>query len=160
MGGQLAERHLLPAAVASAGTLFLWSVVLFAASWVSARSAARAEAEDADRGAVRLARAMTRATNVINARTVEDPVEGVEVLTEATIELLRAQQATQQSLQLLEDATRRLEDSAGLLLHGTNAVGKALGLHTGALQHQISELTQVRASLERISGLALDEGGE
>ena len=88
---------------------------------------------------------------------MQTPAEGVEVLVEATTELLRAQYAAQQALHALQGATERLDDSTDLLATGIHAVGKSLGLHTGALQHQISELTQVRASLEHIAGLGLDD---
>ena len=157
--GGLATRHHLGTAVAGALTLLGWSLAFFAGRWVLSRSADRVEAEEIDRGTARLARAMTRASNAINSRTILEPADGVDVLTDATAELLRAHQATFRTLEVLDGAVQRLEDSMELLSHGTNAIGKSLGLHTGALQHQISELTQVRASLERLSGLGLVEEG-
>lgn len=154
-GGTLPASQSLPGVVQSSATLIVTSVLLLVgAKWMS-RSADRVDQEDHDRGAARLARAMTSASIVLHARTVQNPAEGVEVLTEATTELLRAQQAAQQALHAVQGATDRLDDSTDLLATGIHAMGKSLGLHTGALQHQISELTQVRASLERLSGLAV-----
>lgn len=157
----LAASRLFPAApdipdaaASGAGPLLAWSVLLFAGQWAVAKSATRGEAEDVEWGATRLAQAMTRASIAIHARPAEDPAVGVEVLTNAADELLRAQLATARTIEALDSATRQLEESATLLVQGIDAVGTSLGRHTGALQHQISELTQVRASLERISGLS------
>lgn len=156
-GGALSESQSLPGVVQGLTTYVLASVLLLlGARWMT-RSADRADREDHDRGAARLARAMTSASIVLNTRIVQSPAEGVEVLTEATTELLRAQHAAQQALHVLQGAAQRLDGSADQLTIGINAVGKSLGMHTGALQHQISELTQVRASLEHIAGLGLDE---
>lgn len=156
-GGTLPDNQSLPGVVQTSATLIIVSVLLLVgARWVR-RSADRVDREDHDRGVARLARAMTAASITLNTRTVETPAQGVEVLTEATTELLRAQQAAQHALHALQGATRRLDESTGLMATGIHSMGKSLGLHTGALQHQISELTQVRASLEHIAGLGLDD---
>lgn len=156
-GGTVPESQSLPGVVQVSATFVLASVLLLlGARWMT-RSADRVDREDHDRGAARLARAMTSASITLNTRTVQTPAEAVEVLTEATTELLRAQHAAQQALHALQGATQRLDGSADQLATGIHAVGKSLGMHTGALQHQISELTQVRASLEHIAGLGLDD---
>lgn len=156
-GGTLPDNQSLPGLVQTSATLVIVSVLLLVGARWLRRSADRVDREDHDRGVSRLARAMTAASITLNTRTVQTPAQGVEVLTEATTELLRAQQAAQHALHALQGATRRLDDSAGLMATGIHAMGKSLGLHTGALQHQISELTQVRASLEHIAGLGLDD---
>lgn len=135
-------------------TFVSWGVLFAVGAWSLARSAQRANTADLDQGAAQLAQALNCASITINAREVRDPIQGVDVLTEAAAELLRAHQATRQSLQILHGAAQRLEDSTNSLASGANAIGRSLGQHTGALQHQISELTQVRASLERLSGLS------
>lgn len=156
-GAELPARHHLPEAAGAAMVLLGWSLVLFLGRSLLTRWADRLDRDERDRTAARLAYAMTRATSAINASVPQDPVAGAEVLSRATAELLQAQRATVETLQHLEAATQRLEGAAEGLAKGTAAVGTSLGLHTGALQHQISELTQVRASLERIAGLADEE---
>lgn len=156
-GADLPTRHQLPEAAAAALALLGWSLILFLSRSLLRRSADRLDREEFDRTAARLAYAMSRATSAIATGLPQDPVAGAEVLSRATSELLQAQRATVQTLQQLEAATQRLEGAAEGLASGTATVGKSLGLHTGALQHQISELTQVRASLERIAGLADEE---
>jgi len=54
----------------------------------------------------------------------------------------------------------QLRAEAGALAHSTGQIGTSLGQHASAVQHQITELTQIRASLERVSRLATrGEGG-
>jgi hypothetical protein len=141
-------------AASSSATLLLWGVLAFVGAWSLSRSARRADKHDHEQGAAQLAQALNCASITINSGEVRDPIQGVDALTEAAAELLRAHQATRQSLQVLQSAAQRLEDSTNYLASGADAIGRSLGQHTGALQHQISELTQVRASLERLSGLA------
>ena len=157
VGADLPALHQLPEAAGTAVLLLGWGVVLILGRRLLKRSADRLDREEFDRASTRLAYAMSRATSAINASVPQDPIAGAEVLARATAELLQAQRMTVQTLQQLDAATHRLESAAEGLTNGTAAVGKSLGLHTGALQHQISELTQVRASLERIAGLADDE---
>ncbi|MDO5681334.1 MAG: hypothetical protein Q4G46_00720 [Propionibacteriaceae bacterium] len=156
-GADLPTRHHLPEAAGAALALLGWSLLAFLGRRLVTRSADRLDREELDRAGARLAYAMSRAASAINASVPQDPVAGAEVLSRATAELLQAQRATVKTLHHLDAATQRLEGAAEGLASGTAAVGKSLGLHTGALQHQISELTQVRASLERIAGLADQE---
>lgn len=152
-----AEAGQLLEIASGAVVLLIWSGLFAVAAAILHLSADYADRIDRDACTARLARAMTAATLTINHRSVRDPLDGVDVLTEATVELLSAQRITQQALQLLVGATQHLEESTEALTQSTMAIGTSLGLHTGALQHQISELTQIRASLVRISGLAAFE---
>lgn len=152
-GGALSERYWLPEVAQGSATPIVWGILLIAGQRLLSRSADKADDDDVQQGAAQLAQAMNCASITINSRTVQDSIQGLDVLTEASAELLRVHQATRHSLQLLQGVAQRLEDSSGSLARGASAMGKSLGQHTGALQHQISELTQIRASLERLSGL-------
>jgi hypothetical protein len=152
--------------VRGSGMLIIWSVLLIVGGRLLSRSADSADDADLQQGAAQLAQALNCASITINnSRTVQEPIRGLDVFTEATQELLRTHQATRQTVQLLHGAAQRLEDSAvgivtstGAVASSASAVGKSLGQHTAALQHQISELTQIRASLERLSGLQSVDG--
>lgn len=100
---------------------------------------------------------------------VVDASSGMESAANASAS---AQQVLAKAANAIVDNTQRLDDSlrrslqgiadgignevsqfrlvTGNLAQSTDGVGNSLGHHTSALQHQITELTQIRASLERV----------
>lgn len=81
---------------------------------------------------------------------------GLAANTQAMEVSLREQ--IRQAADAIAREVEQLRNEAGLLSQNTGEVGNSLGHHTSALQHQITELTQIRASLERVSQLGGEHG--
>lgn len=81
---------------------------------------------------------------------------GLAANTQAMEVSLREQ--IRQAADAIAREVEQLRNEAGLLSQHTGEVGSSLGHHTSALQHQITELTQIRASLERVSQLGGEHG--
>lgn len=136
--GQLATLFQLPHVAMGSVSVILLSMLLIAGDRLMTRSAEAQEVREFEDCAAQLATALTRAATIINRRTVQDPIQGLDIMAEAALKLVDAHQRT-------EVAALQLSKTVDLLERTTTSVMSVLESSVNAVSQSL-ETSMLNAS--------------